>query len=175
MIAKELADYLAQIRKIYDCFMDIEMSMNSALRILYGRADPGEVMVDENLMSYICKWKASSSMLKLAPHTSRHVCLTSFNVYKLNLYLKERKVAYEVKRSVLSSLAVELAFCITRGMQAYVTAFRVNIVHSAVDQNGINVYCVQNLQYVDFLSHLISDSHPSTTMHVLFITTLYLN
>ena len=135
--ALELSQYLGQIRSLYDCFMDVDMLQDKALTRLYGKSKPSETVTEDSLMSYICGWNASekSAQFKLASQTSRHVTTTVNNLYKLVQYLNERQVLYKLvqylnerqvsyylKRSALSTLAVELTFCVTRGMQAYVTA-----------------------------------------------------
>lgn len=119
----ELAEYLSQIRKLYDCFMDITMSDEDALKHLYGKATHSDTLDNNSLMSYICNWNSSTRKTgKLAPQTSRHITITINNLYKLKEYLNDSGIDYRLRRSVISTLSVELSFCIIRGMQSYVTA-----------------------------------------------------
>lgn len=119
--AKEFSEYFMQIRKLYDCFMNSSITQDDALRQLYGKACTEEPLAEGNLLSYITSWN-STGRKKLAPQTSRHITTTIFQLKKLTDYLKSTEVKYVLKRSVLSTLSVELGFCVTRGMQSYVTA-----------------------------------------------------
>lgn len=121
-MAEDLSVYLSQIRKLYDCFMDLSLSQDAVLTMLYGKANPMDTVTPGNLLTYISEWNGSTSKYKLASQTSRHICVTVYNLHKIIEYLSDCGITYELRRSVLSTLAVELGFCITRGMQAYVTA-----------------------------------------------------
>lgn len=130
-LASEISEFLRQIRRSYDAFMpsdhiDIEsgkqvrqmMSEKEALRALYGKNSPNESLQQDNLLSYLSSWN-NKGQNNLASQTTKHIMTTVFSLYKLVQYLRQNNIDYELCRSILSTLSVELSFSITRSHQTY--------------------------------------------------------
>jgi hypothetical protein len=113
--------------KYYDTMMHEPdgVSIDDKLKILYGKSSPNDKLNEESLLSYLQKWRKRGKNL-LPMNTMNELCSTIVSLYVLKTERDKRRASepklFDIKTSILSTLAVEHSFSAARAIRSVFTA-----------------------------------------------------
>lgn len=114
-IAVDLIAFITIIRGYYNLMERDDIDLTTKLAELRGTTN--NTVGSKSIYTWLSDWKTStSSNSTLASPTFHAILSTIESLYQLNLHMKNKGLVFKVKTSVLSTLVVEHAFSIARGI-----------------------------------------------------------